>query len=98
MNGIEFSNEAERDLIDIYLYSVEHFGVSQANNYLESLHVKISVAAENPSFGADYGFVRTGLQRLESQSHAIYYQTSSNGIRILRILNGRMDPGRHLSS
>lgn len=45
MNGIEFSNEAERDLIDIYLYSVEYYG-----------------------------------------------------IRILRVLNGRMDPGKHLSS
>ncbi len=29
MSAIEFSNDAERDLIDIYLHSVEHFGVPQ---------------------------------------------------------------------
>ncbi len=97
MSRIEFSNDAERDLIDIYLYSAEHFGVPQAENYLESLYAKISVAAENPSFGADYGFARPGLRRIESQSHAIYFRASDSGIRIMRILGGRMDPARHLT-
>ncbi len=97
MNGIEFTNDAERDLIDIYIYSVEHFGVPQAENYVESLHAKISVAAENPSFGVDYGFVREGVRRLESQSHAIYFHRSTAGIRILRVLGRRMDPGKHLA-
>ena len=97
MKQIEITNDAEQGLIDIYLYGVEHFGLSQAERYLESLYAKMSVAAEHPGFGVDYGFVREGLRRIESQSHAIYFRPSTEGIRILRILSGRMDPNRHLS-
>ena len=57
---------------------------------------RIAVAAENPSFGADYSFVRDDLQRYECISHAIYYRTTASGILVLRILHGRMDPGQHL--
>ena len=96
MNQIEITNDAEQDLIDIYLYGVEHFGLAQAERYLESLHAKISLAAQHPNFGVDYGFVREGLRRLESQSHAIYFRPSTEGVRILRILSGRMDPARYL--
>ena len=97
MTRIEITNDAEKDLINIYLYGVEHFGMTQAENYLESIHSKITVAAEHPSFGMDYGFVQKGLRRLESKAHAIYFRSSTEGIRILRVLSGRMDPGRHLS-
>ncbi len=91
MTRIEITNDAEKDLIDIYLYGVEHFGTTQAENYLESIHARMSIAAENPSFGADYGFVQEGLRRLENQSHAIYFQPTTKGIKVLRILSGRVD-------
>ena len=96
MTKIEITRDAEQDLIDIYLYGIEHFGLIQAERYSESLQAKIDTIAENPNFGSDCGFVRDGLQRYESVSHAIYFQRISEGVRILRILHGRMDPGRHL--
>lgn len=96
MTGIELTADAERDLIGIYLYGVEKFGVSQANHYMASLNEKMEIAAENPSFGADYSFVYEGLRRYESISHAIYYRATTRGILVLRVLHGRMDPGRHL--
>ena len=96
MTGIEITGDAEQDLIDIYLYGIEHFGLNQAERYSEILHAKIDTIAENPSFGSDYGFVRDGLRRYESVSHAIYFQRIAGGVRVLRILHGRMDPGRHL--
>ena len=96
MTKIEITNDAERDLIGIYLDGVENFGLTQTERYLETLYARMSVAAEHPDFGVDYGFVREGLRRLESQSHAIYFRPSTEGVRILRILSGRMDPGRHL--
>ena len=69
---------------------------AQAERYAETLNGKIAVAAENPSFGANYSFVRDDLRRYECISHAIYYRTTSSGILVLRILHGRMDPGQHL--
>ena len=68
MTKIEITNDAERDLIGIYLDGVENFGLTQAERYLETLYARMSVAAEHPDFGVDYGFVREGLRRLESQS------------------------------
>ena len=96
MTKIELTLDAERDLIDIYLYGIEHFGHPQAERYAETLNGKMAVAADNPSFGADYSFVRNGLRRYECASHAIYYRTTASGILVLRILHGRMDPGQHL--
>jgi len=94
---IELTKEAERDLINIFLFGVEHFGVVQAERYSSLLTAKIESAAANPSFGADYDFVRSGLLRYEATSHAIYYRQTSDGILVLRILHGRMDPARHLT-
>lgn len=97
MTKIELTLDAERDLIDIYLYGIEHFGHAQAERYAETLNGKMAVAADKPSFGADYSFVRDGLRRYECVSHAIYYRTTARGILVLRILHGRMDPGHHLT-
>lgn len=97
MTKIELTLAAERDLIDVYMYGIEHFGHSQAERYAETLNGKMAVAADNPSFGADYSFVRDGLWRYECVSHAIYYRTTASGILVLRILHGRMDPGQHLT-
>ena len=60
MTKIEFTHDAERDLINIFLYGIEHFGPVQAERY-----AKIEMAAEHPDFGADYGFVVEGVRRYE---------------------------------
>lgn len=96
MTKIEFTHDAERDLIDIFLYGIEHFGLVQAERYANTLNDKIDMAAEHPDFGADYGFVVEGVRRYEAVSHAIYHRPVQSGILVLRILHGRMDPARHL--
>lgn len=62
---IKLTLDAERDLIDIYLYGIENFGHAQAERYAATLNEKMAVAADYPSFGADYSFVRSGLRRRE---------------------------------
>lgn len=97
MRKVELTHDAERDLIEIYLYGAEHFGYAQAERYAETLSKKMEFAAENPTFGSNYDFIRDGLRRFESVSHSIYYQPIPKGILVLRILHGRMDPARHFS-
>lgn len=97
MTKIELTLDAERDLIDIFLYGIEQFGHAQAERYAETLNGKMAVVADNPSFGADYSFVRDDFRRYECVSHAIYHRRTANGILVLRILHGRMDPGHHLT-
>ena len=96
MSRIEITSDTERDLIEIYLDSIEYFSQNQAESYAKTLCDKIEIIAENPSFGVDYGFVRDGLRRYENVSHSIYYCLIPGGIRVLRILHRRMDPSRHL--
>ncbi|HEV8034946.1 type II toxin-antitoxin system RelE/ParE family toxin [Yoonia sp.] len=74
MRKIKLTLDAERDLIDIYLFGIEHFGHAQAERYAETINAKITAAADNPSIGADYNFVRNGLRSYECVSHAIYYK------------------------
>lgn len=97
MTRVELTADAERDLIGIYLYSVAHFGTAQAERYSETLNARITFVAEHDTVGSDYSFIRANLRRFECVSHAIYYQPVANGIRVLRILHSRMDPGRHLA-
>ena len=97
MTKIEFTHDAERDLINIFLYGIEQFGPVQAERYAKTLNAKIEMAAEHPDFGADYGFVVEGVRRYVSVSHAIYYRPKQSGILVLRVLHGRMDPARHLA-
>lgn len=96
MTKIDFTRDAERDLINIFLYGIEHFGSGKAERYLETINAKIEMAAEHPDFGADYGFVIRGIRRHEAVSHAVYYRSTRSGILVLRVLHGRMDPARHL--
>lgn len=97
MTKIDFTRDAERDLIDIFLYGIQHFGPVQAERYATTLNAKIKMAAEHPDFGADYGFVVESVRRYEAVSHAVCYRSTPPGILVLRILHGRMDPARHLA-
>lgn len=71
MTKIDFTRDAERDLINIFLYGIEHFGPVQAERYAKTLNAKIEIAAEHPDFGADYGFVVGSVRRYEAVSHAV---------------------------
>ena len=97
MAQIELTRDAERDLIDIYLYGIEQFGQAQAERYAIALNTRIDFIAENPSMGSDYSTVREGLRRYEHVSHAVYYRPTPDGILVLRVLHGAMDPGRHIT-
>ena len=60
MTRIEITSHAEQDLIDIYLYGIEHFGLDQAERYSEMLHARIDTIAENPSFAPIMASSETG--------------------------------------
>jgi len=71
-------------------------GAAQAERYAEALQSRIGTASEVQQIGRSYDMLRPGLRRLECKAHAIYFRPIPGGIRVLRILHGKMDPGRHL--
>lgn len=56
----------------------------------------IASLADNIGIGTDRGYVRSGYRALRINSHVVYYLTSEINIRIIRVLHGRMDPGKYL--
>lgn len=96
MGQYKLTRDADMDVARIYQDGLEMFGAAQAEKYAMDMAKRFSFLAEKKVQGSDYGHVVSELRRADHASHAIYYRHTDYGILILRILHGRMDPGRHL--
>lgn len=85
------SRLAENDLINIWLYSYEEWGESQADDYLEQLNVGIQNLLLNPEIGMDCDFIREGYRRLQINRHLLFYRIKNTEIEIIRVLHESMD-------
>ncbi len=92
----QFTNKAERDLGGIIDYTVQEWGVSQANTYLDGLESRAQLLAENPGLGMAREILSEGLLSFPYESHILYYKKHARGIVIVRILHQQMDPVKHL--
>lgn len=97
MASYKLTKKVENELENIYEYSIINFGLFTAKKYLQDLCDCFELLAENPSFGNDYSYLKSGVMRYECRSHSIYYRTiEEETILILRVLGKRQDPGRHI--
>ncbi|MGV1792651.1 type II toxin-antitoxin system RelE/ParE family toxin [Rhizobium sp. A37_96] len=86
---------AERDLEDIWRYTVERWSVKQAETY----HAEVIRAFEGLASGLNIGRhadVREGYFKYIVGSHVIYYLLQDSQIAIIRVLHKRMDVNRNL--
>ena len=96
MGQYKLTQDADRDVAQIYQDGSDMFGAIQAEKYARDMAKRFSFLAEKKIQGADCSHVVPQLRRADYVSHAIYYRHTDYGVLILRILHGRMDPGRHL--
>ena len=92
----QFTDKAERDLDGIINYTVQEWGASQANTYLDGLESRAQLLAENPDLGSARETVFEGLLSFPYESHILYYKKHARGIVVVRILHQHMDPLKHL--
>lgn len=87
------SQEANRDVENIWLYTFEYWSVEQADRYFNLIIDEIEYLAEDPKSGQDYSKVRKGYFRSQIKSHFIFYRINSEEkeIEVIRILHQRMD-------
>lgn len=87
------SQEANRDIENIWLYTFEYWSVEQADRYFNLIIDEIEYLAEDPKSGQDYSKVRKGYFRSQIKSHFIFYRINSEEkeIEVIRILHQRMD-------
>ena len=85
------SARAERDLLQIWLYTFRTWGEVQADRYLDDLDQGIRLLAKNPSLGSDYGHVRDGYRRFSVNYHRVFYRFVGESLEIVRVVHESMD-------
>lgn len=89
----KFSREAENDLNNIWLYTIENWSRDQANHYLDLILDEVEYLSLKPESGFDYGHIRKGYFRSKVKSHFIFYKISKKKdvLEVIRVLHQAMD-------
>lgn len=96
MLKLSVTPKAESDLIGIWMYTCEEWGVEQADKYLDQLEVGMKQLIDHPSLGADYAHVFPGYRRLQVEHHAVFYQVLEPEVLVVRVLHEDMDAPERL--
>lgn len=89
MSEYRLTDDAEADLLDVFLYGFERFGVLQASAYKDGLARCFQLIAENPGIGRPARDVGLGVRRHEHARHVIFYEEASDGVLILAVIHER---------
>ena len=80
----------------IWLFTLDEWGLEQANRYTDALTVAFANLADNPQHGTACDHIRQGYRRSRVGRHTIYYRITDYGIAVIRVLHGRMNAPTHL--
>ena len=89
---------AERDVENIAQYTLEEFGLAQAEKYLSGLHQALCTLAEYPTIGSNQNHIKVNSRRYVYRSHSIYYLQQDHTVVIFRILGPGEDPLTQITS
>ena len=94
MASFRLTRQADRDLGSIYLYTLENFGLAQAERYADDMKACFALLANNPRMGRMVEAIRPGLRRHEHGAHVIFYRedNGAGGLLILTVVHMRMRP------
>ncbi|MEP5732214.1 MAG: type II toxin-antitoxin system RelE/ParE family toxin [Sulfitobacter sp.] len=93
------SARAQTDLIDIYLYGVERFGLRQAEGYQDKIEQVIALIAANPELARLREEITPPVRIHPVEAHIIVYLVDDNrDVRILRVRHGRENWSDHPKS
>jgi toxin ParE1/3/4 len=96
MLKLNITPKAESDLIGIWVYTCEEWGVDQADNYLNQLEIGMKQLISHPSLGMNYAHVLSGYRRLQVEHHAVFYQVLESEVLVVRVLHEDMDAPERL--
>lgn len=93
---VRLSRRARADLQRIGRYTIETWGVAQADAYLGEINAAFERLADGHRRGRPIPEIDPNLMKTTAGSHVIFYRTSDAAILVVRVLHERMDPARHL--
>ncbi len=89
-------HKAKQDLISIWLYSFENFGINQADKYLDEIATSLNNIASNPEIGVNCEGIRKGYKKYQINEHIVFYKVINSTIQVVRVLGNDMDYLQHL--
>lgn len=90
MASFRLSNTAKDDLIRIYHYGVNKFGVDQADKYFDTFFEYFEIIAQRPYSFEAVDFITKGYRRCVCGSDSIYFRIGENFVEIMTII-GKQD-------
>jgi toxin ParE1/3/4 len=87
---VERSAQAERDLVDLWLYVAED-SLRAADRLLDQIHAALQMLASHPQMGRRRDALRTGLRSFPLGDYVIFYLPRDRGIVVVRVLSGYRD-------
>jgi toxin ParE1/3/4 len=89
--GLEIAENAQRDILEIRLYSTEVWGIEQADNYLARLSASFETLCSNSMLGKSRDDLRPGLRQLVIGEHRVLYRLTDDMVWVLRVAHTKMD-------
>ena len=82
---------AQSDLESIWLYTLEQWGVEQANFYLKSIINRFDWLVDNPLLGKQRDDIKEGYYCFPEGMHVIFYKINDDHIDIIGVPHQSMD-------
>ncbi len=81
------SKLARADLRGIWLYIAQQ-SVDAADRFLDRLDQTVRLIAQNPAIGEPQDHIKLGLRRFMVAEYLVFYETTGDGVRVVRVLHG----------
>ena len=89
MADYKLSNAAKDDLIRIYHYGVEKFGMTQADRYFDSFFKYFDIISQQPFAFESIDYIKKGYRRCACGSDSIYYRINNDIVEIMAIVGSQ---------
>ncbi len=94
--GYRLTPAADQDITEIWQYTSETWGISQANKYLDQIEQCLKGLVEQPELGNRRDEIRKGYRSFLCGHHLVFYrENSKQQIEVVRLLHERMDYHAH---
>lgn len=92
MAKFKFTNNAVKDLTDIWTYTVDTWSESQADKYYSLIMNACTAIAKKPQIGKEYPDIYPDLKGKQASKHIVFYRIiDDESVEITRILHESMD-------
>lgn len=94
MKTVSYLSAAEADLIGIWHYTAEEWGVERADQYTAQIRTRIEGLTTGTTASRSADDVRKGLRRAISGRHVVFFRENGARIEVVRVVHQSMDVGR----